>query len=212
MTQQTDGVRLAGSVLHRHCHACAFFHNQEEEYRLLLPFTQEGFGQGHKAFQIVDQRQRQERLQRLQEAGVDVDTATRTGQLEVRDWEKVYLRGGRFDQHAMLALIDEVLTSGQTDGFGLTRLWANMEWALESLPGVEDLVEYETRLNHLMAKFDDVVVCTYDLQRFSASTVMDIMRTHPMVIIGGLLQENPFFVPPDEFLQELRERSNSAVA
>jgi hypothetical protein len=27
-----------------------------------------------------------------------------------------------------------------------------------------------------------------------------------MVIIGGLLQENPFFVPPDEFLVELRER------
>ena len=35
---------------------------------------------------------------------------------------------------------------------------------------------------------------------------MDILRTHPMVIIGGILQENAFFVPPDEFLQELRER------
>ncbi len=35
---------------------------------------------------------------------------------------------------------------------------------------------------------------------------MDIMRTHPMVIIGGILQDNPFFVPPDEFLQELRRR------
>lgn len=32
------------------------------------------------------------------------------------------------------------------------------------------------------------------------------MRTHPMIIIGGVLQENPFFVPPDEFLRELRER------
>jgi hypothetical protein len=32
------------------------------------------------------------------------------------------------------------------------------------------------------------------------------MRTHPMIIIGGILQENPFFVPPDEFLRELRER------
>jgi hypothetical protein len=32
------------------------------------------------------------------------------------------------------------------------------------------------------------------------------MRTHPMIIIGGMLQENPFFVPPDEFLRELRER------
>jgi hypothetical protein len=27
-----------------------------------------------------------------------------------------------------------------------------------------------------------------------------------MIIIGGVLQENPFFVPPDEFLRELRER------
>ena len=25
---------------------------------------------------------------------------------------------------------------------------------------------------------------------------MDIMRTHPMVIIGGILQENPFYAPP----------------
>ncbi len=28
-----------------------------------------------------------------------------------------------------------------------------------------------------------------------------------MVIIGGILQENPFFVPPDEFLRELRARA-----
>lgn len=27
-----------------------------------------------------------------------------------------------------------------------------------------------------------------------------------MIIIGGILQENPFFVPPDEMLRELRER------
>lgn len=37
---------------------------------------------------------------------------------------------------------------------------------------------------------------------------MDIMRTHPMVIIGGILQENPFFVPPDEMLRELRKRDS----
>jgi hypothetical protein len=35
---------------------------------------------------------------------------------------------------------------------------------------------------------------------------MDIMRTHPMVVIGGLLQANPFFVEPDAFLEELRSR------
>jgi hypothetical protein len=30
-----------------------------------------------------------------------------------------------------------------------------------------------------------------------------------MVIVGGILQENPFFVPPDEMLRELRARAVS---
>jgi hypothetical protein len=33
-----------------------------------------------------------------------------------------------------------------------------------------------------------------------------------MIIIGGILQENPFFVPPDEFLRELRERHTTRSA
>ena len=41
---------------------------------------------------------------------------------------------------------------------------------------------------------------------------MDIMRTHPAVIIGGILQENPYFVPPDEMLREIRERGRRAGA
>lgn len=32
------------------------------------------------------------------------------------------------------------------------------------------------------------------------------VRTHPVIIIGGILQRNPFFVPPGEFLREFRER------
>jgi hypothetical protein len=38
---------------------------------------------------------------------------------------------------------------------------------------------------------------------------MDILRTHPMVIIGGILQDNPLYVPPDEFLKELHQRGGS---
>jgi len=50
---------------------------------------------------------------------------------------------------------------------------------------------------------------TYDLTKFSGDLVIDVMRTHPMIIIGGILQENPFFVPPDEFLRELRGQLRS---
>jgi hypothetical protein len=45
-----------------------------------------------------------------------------------------------------------------------------------------------------------------NLQQFGGDEVIDIMRTHPMVIIGGMLQQNPFYVPPLEFLKEFRQR------
>jgi hypothetical protein len=44
-----------------------------------------------------------------------------------------------------------------------------------------------------------------DCAKFSARAVVDTIRCHPMAIIGGIVQVNPFFVPPDELLQELHE-------
>jgi hypothetical protein len=110
----------------------------------------------------------------------------------------------------MLALIEEVLAEGKAQGFPLTRMTANMEWALEDRPGVEDLLVFETRVNYLAPKYDKIFCCTYDRARFSANVVMISLRTHSMVIIGGVLQEKPFFVPPDEFLREVRERTGQS--
>ncbi|HJT77557.1 MAG TPA: MEDS domain-containing protein [Gemmataceae bacterium] len=154
---QDKRVRLAGATLDRSRHVCAFFHSKKEEYRVLLPFIKEGFEQGDKAFHIVQDDHRPEHRRRLEEAGIDVDGAERKGQLEVRRWEDAYLREGHFDQNRMLALIEEVLQGGKAQGFPLTRLVANMEWALEDRPGVEDVVEYETRLNYVLPKYDDAV-------------------------------------------------------
>ena len=68
------------------------------------------------------------------------------------------------------------------------------------------MIEFETRVNYVVPKYDHPVICTYDLSKFSASTVMYALRTHPVVIIGALLQENPFYVDPDQLLPELREQ------
>ncbi len=154
---QDKRVRLAGATLDRSRHVCAFFHSKKEEYRVLLPFVKEGFEQGDKAFHIVQDGHRPEHRRRLEEAGIDVDGAEAKGQLEVRRWEDAYLRDGHFDQNRMLALIEDVLQGGKAQGFPLTRLVANMEWALEDRPGVEDVVEYETRLNYVLPKYDDAV-------------------------------------------------------
>jgi hypothetical protein len=129
----------------------------------------------------------------------------------VRPWEEAYLRGDHFDQDAMLALAEEVFKSSTASGYPLTRLAAHMEWALLDKLGVDNLIEYETRVNYLLSKYYAPVICAYDLSKFSASVIIDAMRTHPMVIIGGVLQENPFFVPPDQLLLEIREQRSARM-
>ena len=199
-------VQFAGGTLGRQRHICAFFNSIEEEHRVLRSFIKDGLDRGEKGFHIVDPQLREEHLKRLAETGIDVERAMGSGQLEVRPWQDAYLRGDRFDQDAMLALIEEVLQSGPAAGYPLTRLLAHMEWSLLDKPRVDDLVEYETRLNYVLPRYDDPVICTYDVSKFGATVAMDILRTHPVVIIGGVLQENPFFVPPGQFLLEIRER------
>jgi DcmR-like sensory protein len=157
-SESNQPIRFAGSVLGAQRHVCAFFHSPDEEYRVLLPFIKEGFECGEKAFHIVDPKLRGEHLRRLALAGIDVAAAEQSGQFELRNWADAYLRDGHFDQNRMLALIQEVLEGGKQQGFPLTRLVAHMEWALEDRPGVDDLVEYETRLNYILPRYKDPVI------------------------------------------------------
>ena len=129
----------------------------DEEYDTLLPFITEGFNHEDKAYHIVESAHRPQHRRKLQAAGIDTAAAEARGQLDIRAWEDAYLRDGHFSQERMLALIEQVLQAGKTQGYPLTRLVANMEWALEDRPGVEDLVEYETRLNYVLPKYEDAV-------------------------------------------------------
>lgn len=198
-------VRLAGRSLKQTRHVCAFFNSREEQNRILMPFFKEGIDRGEKIFHIIDPRLHKEHLSACRDGGIDVDGTEHTGQLEVRHWEDAYLKDGYFDGDRMISILAEVFERNR-EKYRLTRLMGNMEWALETMPGVTDIVEYETKLNYILPKYPDPVICTYDLNRHSATVVMDILRTHPMVIVGGILQENPLYVPPDEFLQELKQR------
>jgi hypothetical protein len=199
-------IRFAGTALGLQRHICGFFRNPEEEYQVLLPFIKEGIERGEKAFHVVNPRRRNDHLRRLNSFGIDVTATEKSGQFELCDWENVYFRDGYFDQDRMLAMWQAVLDDAGQRGFHRTRLVAHMEWALEKREGVTDLLEYEARFNLVHQRDRDPVICAYDLSKFSGDIIMDVLRTHPMIIVGGILQENPFFTPPEQFLQDLRAR------
>lgn len=211
--KKTAPIPFAGSQLDETRHVCAFFNSDEEEYRVLLPFIKDGFECGHKAVHVVNPGQRNDHLNRLIAAGIDTAGAAQSGQFEVKTNTETYLRDGRFDKDRMVEVFEQLASGNARGGFPLSRIVCRMDWVVEGGSHADDVVEFESRVNEVWNRHEDAVICTYYLRKFGGDTMIDILRTHPMVIIGGILQHNPFFVPPEQFLPEFRERrARQAVA
>jgi hypothetical protein len=205
-------IQLGSAHLGEVRHVCAFFHGDEEASRVLGPFIAEGFACGHRAIHIVRPEREAQHLRQLADAGIDPEAARASGQLDLRHNTDTYLVDGRFDQDRMLAAF-EAMASGNAGGaFPLSRIVCDMAWAADHPPHHDDLIEFEARVNEVWSRHEDVVICVYDLGTLSGDMVIDIMRTHPMVLIGNVLQENPFFTPPETFLRERRDARGGGSA
>jgi hypothetical protein len=109
-------------------------------------------GRGHHICAFFNSIDEQHRVLNVQEA-------IGTGQLEMPPWQDGPLHGGRFDQDTWVASFEQVRRSGPAAEYAQARFLAQKEWALVELPGVEDLIEFETRADYVVPKYDDAMIC-----------------------------------------------------
>ena len=181
-------ARLGSDELPTQRHVCALLDGPADGETLLLPFIVEGIAQHERAVHFVDGRRREAHLESLERAGLDTESALDSGALRVDTWADTYLRGGRFDPSSMVELIRATMAEGRALGFARTRLIGYMEWALEDVPGVGRVIDFESRLQVALRGLPDLVVCAYDITRHSQSVVLETILAHPSALIGGVLR------------------------
>jgi AraC-like DNA-binding protein len=148
-------------------------------------------------------------------AGVDVPPARENGRFKMQDWNVSHRPDGDFQPQRTLDFFKHQAREALDLGFPQVRFVTHMEWALEGTPVVDSLLEYEARANEVwmrQKKRRNAVICVYDSSRFAADFLVDVMRTHPFTIVDGRVQENPYYVSPDDFINELRTRRTGASA
>ena len=181
-------ARLGSDELRTQRHVCALLDGPADGETLLLPFIVEGVAQHERAVHLVDGRRREAHLESLERAGLDTESALDSGVLRVDTWSDTYLRGGRFDPSSMVDLIRSTMAEGRALGFARTRLIGYMEWALEDVPGVGRVIDFESRLQIALRGLPDLVVCAYDITRHSQSVILETILAHPSALIGGVLR------------------------
>jgi hypothetical protein len=180
-------------------HVCAFYRGDTDRDRLLTGYLGAGLAAGDKCICVIDSAYTARRLESLPRPRTEPGPPG--GQLDVHLPESTYLAGGEFTTSHMLAFWTENMNKAGTEGYSFCRLAGEMTWALRDVPGVEHLIGYESELNRVTPNYPVIVLCLYDLDRFSGEIVVNVVKTHPQVLVQGILVENPYYIRPDEFLK-----------
>jgi signal transduction histidine kinase len=198
----SDGPRLLDVLVQigPHDHICLIYDSQEEQLAMPVPSIRMGLDRGEKCIFIAPEKTISDVNEALHAIGIDVDEAVTSGRLVVASQEDTYLLNGHFEPDKMIRFLADALEPAIASGFSGLRVVGEMTWALAGDLGTGPLIEYEAELNYFVRDHPVAVTCQYDRKRFSPEVILNVIRTHPIVIYGKFVCSNPYYVPPEEFL------------
>src|SRR6201985_2678773 len=179
-------------------HICGLYAGQSQRDQVVIPFLEEGLTAGDTCICAFDKTDPAKIFKKL---GHNVATsATSAKQLEVIRAADLYLRSGRFCADEIIGAWKAAIADAMYDGrFDLVR--AVETWSRRDVvPDMHELLLLESEMNRYLPLYPQVVVCLYDIDRFGAGIIVNLLKTHPRMLVGEMLVENPYYLTPEEFL------------
>ena len=191
-------------------HLCGLYAGVRERDELIVPFLRAGLRAGDKCICVVDGTEAAELVATV---GLDVAASGRANgqQLDVIRSSDIYLRAGIFSAMEVIASWKAAMSEVMYDSrFDLVR--AVESWSLRDVvPGRNELLTLESEMNRYLPLFPQVIVCLYDLERFGGGIVVDLLKTHSRVLVGGAIIENPYCMTADQVLAATEAGTLNAI-
>src|SRR6266853_5005142 len=200
LAAQTTPLITALEQLGPHDHFCSIYESPQEHYAVAIPFIRIGLDRGEKCIYIADDGTVGDVREAMQSEGIDVDRAIASKALVLATKEQAYLEHGSFHPDWMFTFWQEATQLAISEGFSALRATGETEWVLRGGRGRERWMEYESRLTHTLLESNCSALCQYNRRLFPPELILDVIRTHPMVVYGSTVCRNLYYVPPDEFL------------
>jgi hypothetical protein len=191
-------------------HICGMFSGEEERDQLLVSFLQAGLASGDKCICVIDGTAPGQILSTLGPGGEAAALAAGK-QLEVIGASEMYLRSGHFSAGEVIgawkAAISDAMYAGQFDVVRAVETWSRRD----VVPDMSELLMLESEMNRLLPLYPQVVMCLYDIDQFGSGALVNLVMTHPRMLMGGMVIENPYYLTPDEVLAKAVRRDTGTV-
>jgi hypothetical protein len=175
-------------------HMCGFFHGDDERDVILRSYLGEGLRAGDKCLCAFGAEDQVDLAAKARQAALDVDDEN----LDIVRSQDIYFGQGDFDIPAVIAFWGTWAASALDEhGYPFARMAGEVTNAICDQMGPANLAAYERALNRFVPKHPQVLLCLYDMNHFSGGLLVDILRSHPQVLIGSTVLDNLYYVAPD---------------
>ena len=187
---------LPGVELFPGDHVCAMFFGLQERDEIVAPYLEAGLRAGDKCICIVDAPPLDVLAARIGDER-EIEGYIASEQLELLSPVDLYLRVRPFSSESMIEWWEDSLAAASASGvYRSSRATGEMPGEWQAIAR-EEWFHYESDFNRFLEGHPDTIICLYDLERFGGGFMIDLLRTHPKLLMGGLLLENPHWRRPE---------------
>jgi PAS domain S-box-containing protein len=186
-------------------HIACIYKDKSEQFSIVIPFIFTGLKNNEKCIYIADENTIQEIVDAFEDS--PIKKYMNSNQLELLTREDAYLKDGSFDPDTMIELLTHLEREALKHGYSGLRVTGEMTWIFTNLPGVDRLIEYEAKLNNFFPESKSIALCQYNEKKFQPEILLDVLHTHPVLIIYDSLCENPRYLPPEEFFAQIMKKT-----
>lgn len=198
---QDASLRQLLQRLKPHDHLCLFYQSPQERLEVAVPFIAIGLERGEKCIYLVDTSTPDDIRKQLTAEGINVAKAENSGQLVIHHHSESYGKLASFEIDRLLTPLLKDAQKAVSDGYPALRCTAESEWLLDTHPEISKLMEYEARLTtDILATSPCLVLCQYNLHKFDSEILKVGLFTHPLIIKGGKIYDNLYYIPPEKVL------------
>jgi len=163
-------------------HFCQFYETKEDLLDILVPYFKAGLEDNEFCMWVTSEPLNVEDAKgALKRKVKGLDDYIKKGQIEILDYAEWYTKGGRFDADEVLEGWVEKERQALGKGFDGLRLTGNTFW-LEKRDW-RDFTNYEAAVNSVIGEHRMLAVCTYCLEKCSASEIIDVVSNHEFALI-----------------------------
>ncbi|MHB8840936.1 MAG: MEDS domain-containing protein [Candidatus Aquicultor sp.] len=179
-------------------HILHFYNSESQRLSVLKEFIKDGFRKHNKSIGVINKDDLYKVEDMLIKDDIDAGYYLIEGQLVFMAHEDYFATGGSFDEKRFSDVITGAINAAIRQGWDGANIANDLTWAATG-SNVDAWLRFEANANNYIRTLPATCLCQYDERIIPSAVLTNLIKTHPFVILGDSIRQNPFFISQKKY-------------